>query len=185
LCPFCHSIEALGLYPITARVLFMPNRLRTDRPIERNQGPIIDLFGDTARTRIWNFLTLYAISSEYNKSEIARNSYVSWRSFNRVWPEIEKAGLLIEKKVGQSRLYRLNMKKLASQLMVKLADETAFQAATASLTPAERVPLLRSRDDVIMTGKSKSLRDQILVARGEVSKKELESWLRNRSKKIW
>jgi hypothetical protein len=120
----------------------MPARLRSDRPIEKNQGPLIDLFGDTARTRIWNFLTLYAASSEYSKSEIARNSYVSWRSFNRVWPEIVKSGLLMERRAGQSRLYRLDMNKVASQLIVRMADETAFATAVASLPTAQREPLM-------------------------------------------
>jgi DNA-binding transcriptional ArsR family regulator len=109
--------------------------------MEKNQGPVMDLFGDTARTRIWNFLTLYGASSEYSKSEIARNSYVSWRSFNRVWPSIAKAGLLLERRVGQSKLYRLDMTKSVCQLMVRLADETAFQTVVNSLPIGERLSL--------------------------------------------
>jgi DNA-binding transcriptional ArsR family regulator len=102
---------------------------------------MIDLFGDTARTRIWNFLLLYAMSSEYSKSEIARNSYVSWRSFNRVWPEIAKLGILNERRVGQSRLYRLNTDNSVAQLLVRLADETAFQSLASSMPLNERAAL--------------------------------------------
>lgn len=115
----------------------MPRRLRSERPAEKNHGPIIDLFGDTARTRIWNFLLLYAMSSEYSKSEIARNSYVSWRSFNRVWPDITKLGILNERKVGQSKLYRLNTDRQATQLLTKLADETMFQMLASHMPMRE------------------------------------------------
>lgn len=118
-------------------VLQMPHRLRSERPAEKDQGPIIDLFGDTARTRIWNFLLLYATSSEYSKSEIARNSYVSWRSFNRVWPEIAKLGILNERKVGQSKLFRLNTSNPVTQLLTRLSDETVFQTLALSMPMRE------------------------------------------------
>lgn len=119
----------------------MPHRLRSERPVEKNQGPVIDLFGDTARTRIWNFLLLYATSSDYSKSEIARNSYVSWRSFNRVWPSITKLGMLSERRAGQSKLYRLNTDHPATRLLTRLADETMFQMLASSMRePAMPIP---------------------------------------------
>jgi predicted transcriptional regulator with HTH domain len=107
----------------------MPKRLGSEIPELTTYG-LRTIFGDNVRTRILDFLTLYR-NSEYSMSEIARNSHVSWRSFNREFPVLIELGLV--KQVGLSgnaKLYKYsNPGNAFAECLVKLANEVALQAA--------------------------------------------------------
>jgi len=106
----------------------MPRKIRSERP-EKPELGLKTLFGDNVVIRVLDFLILYG-DSEYSMSEIARNSYISWRSFNRIWPIITALGIVTEtRKLGPSRMYKLNKESPITQNLTKLADEIAFHEA--------------------------------------------------------
>ncbi|MFQ5762424.1 MAG: hypothetical protein ACE5PO_05260 [Candidatus Bathyarchaeia archaeon] len=105
----------------------MPKQVATDTPELPSLG-LRTIFGDTVRARILDFLTLYR-DADYSMSEIARNSHVSWRSFNREFPQLVELDLVKEVgKRGPARLYRFaNPENPATNLLVKLANQVAIQ----------------------------------------------------------
>nr|MDO8134020.1 hypothetical protein [Candidatus Njordarchaeum guaymaensis] len=107
----------------------MPKRLSSEVP-ELPEYGLRTIFGDSVRARILDFLTLYR-DSAYSMSEIARNSHVSWRSFNREFSALVNLGLV--KQVGTSgraKLYRYaNPENIMAQYLVKLANQVAIRAA--------------------------------------------------------
>ena len=107
----------------------MPKRVKSEIP-ELPEYGLRTIFGDTVRTRILDFLTLYRQFS-YSMSEIARNSHVSWRSFNREFKALVDLGLVREVgKDGQARLYQyVNPGNAMAECLVKLANNVAIQAA--------------------------------------------------------
>lgn len=107
----------------------MPKRLISEVPDLPEHG-LRALCGDTVIARILDFLTLYR-GSTYSMSEIARNSHVSWRAFNRVWPRIVRLGVVIEesKSHPKLRLYKFNEKSPIAQALDKLATEVALLRA--------------------------------------------------------
>jgi DNA-binding transcriptional ArsR family regulator len=106
----------------------MPKRLRSEVPELPKYG-LRTIFGDTVRARILDFLTLYR-DSAYSMSEIARNSHVSWRSFNREFPTLVKLGLIEEAGVlGKAKLYKFaNSDNPLAQCLIKLANQVAINA---------------------------------------------------------
>jgi len=111
----------------------MPKRLSSDVPELPKYG-LKTIFGDSVRTRILDFLTLYR-GSEYSMSEIARNSHVSWRSFSREFPVLENLGLV--KQVGTSgraKLYKYaNPDNIMAECLVKLANKVALEEVKKEL----------------------------------------------------
>ena len=105
----------------------MPKHVSLDVPELPSLG-LRSIFGDTVRARILDFLTLYR-DADYSMSEIARNSHISWRSFNREFPEIVRLGLVKEVgKRGNARLYRFaNPGNLMATSLVKLANQVAIE----------------------------------------------------------
>ena len=107
----------------------MPKRISSEVPELPKYG-LRTIFGDSVRTRILDFLTLYR-DFPYSMSEMARNSHVSWRSFNREFKTLVDLGLV--KKVGQTgsaKLYRFaNPDNPIAECLVKLANQVALQMA--------------------------------------------------------
>lgn len=72
-----------------------------------------------------DFLSLYR-EFDYPKVEISRNSGVAWKTLYRVWPVLEKYGLVtLTRRIGRAKLYRLNLENP----VVKALNELAFQIA--------------------------------------------------------
>jgi len=87
------------------------------------------IFGDSALVRILDFLILYR-GSVYSMSEIARNSHVSWRAFNRVWPKIISLGVVKDEgRQGRAKLYRFNEESPLAKMFVKMTLEFALSQA--------------------------------------------------------
>lgn len=112
----------------------VPRRLSSEVPELPKYG-LRTVFGDSVRVRILDFLTLYR-DSAYSMSEIARNSHVSWRSFNREFPALVDLGLV--KQVGTSgraKLYKYaNPDNVMAECLVKLANKVAIEQATRELS---------------------------------------------------
>lgn len=105
----------------------MPRRLSSDVPELPKYG-LRTIFGDSVRVRILDFLTLYR-GSAYSMSEIARNSHVSWRSFNHVFPTLVDLGLV--KQVGtsgRSKLFKYaNPDNVMAECLVKIANKVTIE----------------------------------------------------------
>ena len=111
----------------------MPKRLSSEVPELPKYG-LRTIFGDSVRVRILDFLTLYR-DSAYSMSEIARNSHVSWRSFNREFPALVDLGLV--KQVGtwgRAKLFKYaNPSNVMAECLVKLANKAAVEQAEREL----------------------------------------------------
>jgi len=107
----------------------MPKRVTSEVP-ELPEYGLRTIFGDTVRARILDFLTLYR-DFPYSMSEIARNSHVSWRSFNREFGALVKLGLVKEVgRAGQAKLYQYNNpSNVMAECLIKIANQVALQAA--------------------------------------------------------
>jgi len=117
----------------------MPRRLTSEIP-ELPEYGLRTIFGDTVRARILDFLTLYR-DFAYSMSEIARNSHVSWRSFNREFDTLVNLGLVKEVgQVGRAKLYQYARSgNVMAECLVKVANEVALQAAKTS-PPKRTIP---------------------------------------------
>lgn len=111
----------------------MPRRLSSEVPELPKYG-LRTIFGDSVRVRILDFLTLYR-GSAYSMSEIARNSHVSWRSFNHEFPALVALGLV--KQIGTSgraKLYEYNNPdNIVAECLVKIANKVAIEEAERQL----------------------------------------------------
>ena len=104
----------------------MPKRLPSEVP-ELPEYGLRTIFGDWVITRLLDFLILYR-GSTYSMSEIARNSHVSWRSFNVMWPKLVKIGIVKEVKgVGPAKMYKLNEESPLVKELIKLSIAAALE----------------------------------------------------------
>jgi len=93
---------------------------------EANPPSLQKLFGDSAIAKILDFLTLYR-DFDYPKTEISRNSGVAWKTLYRIWPLLEKYGLVVKtREIGRAQMYRLNKESP----IAKALNELAFQIAS-------------------------------------------------------
>lgn len=92
---------------------------------EANPPSLRKLFQDSAVAKLLDFLTLYK-DFDYSKVEISRNSSVAWKTLYRIWPILEKYGLIVEtRRIGRARMFKLN----AENPVAKALWELAFQIA--------------------------------------------------------
>ena len=116
----------------------MPRRIPSEIP-ELPEYGLRTLLMDSVLIRILDFLILYR-GSAYSMSEIARNSHVSWRAFNRTWPKIISLGLVVS--VGESgaaKLYRFNEENPLGKMLVKMSTEFALAQVEKEVVRAVRV----------------------------------------------
>lgn len=68
----------------------------------------IRILGDTPKIRILNYL-IKVRGIDFSMSDIARNSNVGWATLSRMWKEfVELKVVIITRKVGRAKLYKLN-----------------------------------------------------------------------------
>jgi len=90
------------------------------------------LFGDTPSCRIIQFLSVHR-GSDYTLKEIARQTHVGYRTFYRFIPRlIELEVLKISRRVGASKLYRLNEESLIVKAIQKLSLEISMKKVEKS-----------------------------------------------------
>jgi len=79
----------------------------------------IELFGNTARTRILDFFLLHQ-EWDYPLTDIAKHAEVSWSSVNTIIPQfLELEVIKIARKVGRSTMYCLNTKNPVVKHLLK------------------------------------------------------------------
>lgn len=109
---------------------------------EANPPTLQRIFGDSAIARLLDYLTLYR-GLDFPKTEISRNSGVAWKTMWRLWPTIERYGLVKEtKRIGKAKMVTLN----TDSLIVRALNDLAFQIArhdNQSLQGEERQILVR------------------------------------------
>ncbi len=87
------------------------------------------LFGDTPSCRLIQFLSVHR-GSDYTLKEIARQTHVGYRTFYRFIPRlIELEVLKINRRVGASKLYRLNEESPIVKAIQKLSLEISMKKA--------------------------------------------------------
>lgn len=92
---------------------------------EANPPALQKLFSDSSIAKVLDFLTLYR-DFDYSKVEISRNSGVSWKTLYRIWPILEKYGLVVEtRRIGRATLYKLNVDNPIARALQKLALQVA------------------------------------------------------------
>ena len=92
---------------------------------EENPPALQKLFGDSSAAKILDYLTLFK-SLHYPKTEISKNSGVAWKTLYRIWPTLEKYGLVVRtRQIGRAELYKLN----EENPIAKALNELAFQIA--------------------------------------------------------
>lgn len=120
----------------------MPRRLPSEIP-ELPEYGLRTMLMDSVLTRILDFLILYR-GSVYSMSEIARDSHVSWRAFNRVWPKIISLGVVKDAgRQGKAKLYKFNEESPLAKMFIKITLEFALahieqKKELAAVVPAHK-----------------------------------------------
>src|SRR4030067_2142767 len=103
----------------------MTTKIDKNEITEANPTTLKKLFEDSSIARLLDFLTLYR-DFDYPKTEISRNSGVSWKTLYRLWPLLEKYELVIKtRQIGRATLYKLNPENQIAKALNKLALEIA------------------------------------------------------------
>ena len=71
------------------RCIRMATKIDKDEIAEANPPTLQKLFEDSSIAKLLDFLTLYK-DFDYPKTEISRNSGVSWKTLYRLWPILGK-----------------------------------------------------------------------------------------------
>ena len=103
----------------------MATKIDKDEIAEANPTKLQKLFADSSIAKLLDFLTLYK-DFDYPKTEISKNSGVSWKTLYRLWPLLEKYNLVVKtRQIGRATLYKLNTESPIAQALNKLALEIA------------------------------------------------------------
>ena len=87
-----------------------------------------DFVGDYPGTRLLEFL-IEGRFFDYTLTDISEKSGVSWTTLNRIWPKIVKNKIvIITRKIGKIKLYKLNMENPAVIKLVELFDSLLEQS---------------------------------------------------------
>ena len=88
--------------------------------IKENKSVFLEVFGDTPKLRVLDFL-IENHFFDYPMTEIARESNVSYNSIKVFFKEWIKGGILVKtRKVGKSDYYKLNIKNVFVNNLIKL-----------------------------------------------------------------
>ena len=108
-------------------------------------GPLERLFNGSALAQILDFLTTFR-EWDYSKSDIAKNSGVSFRTALSLLEKLEALGLIKQtRRVGRAQMYRLDLENEAAKALVALTHELAMieakQMVKEELAKAEVPPI--------------------------------------------
>ncbi len=66
--------------------------------------------GDTARSRVMEFLVTFAVEDDYSMMDIAKHSKVSYATLKNLWKEfIKEKRVVFTRNVGKAKMYKLNV----------------------------------------------------------------------------
>ena len=96
----------------------------------------VEYFGDYPLIRVLDFLIL-GRDMDYSMTEIAKNSGVGWTSFSEIWPQlIKKEVVIFTRKIGNAKLYRLNIKNPWVKELIKM-DKIITKLETEKMISGE------------------------------------------------
>jgi hypothetical protein len=99
--------------------------MKKNESAEANPPTLQRLFEDSSMAKLLDFLTLYK-DFDYPKTEISKNSGVSWKTLYRIWPLLEKYELVVKtRQIGRAILYKLNTESPIAKTLHTLALEIA------------------------------------------------------------
>lgn len=111
-------------------------------------GPLERLFNGFALAQILDFLTTFR-KWDYSKSDIAKNSGVSFRTALNLLEKLEALDLIKQtRRVGRAQMYKLNLENEAAKALVALTHELAITEARRIAKEA----LAKARIPPISTG---------------------------------
>src|SRR4030065_685943 len=103
----------------------MATKIDKDEITEINPPTLQKLFEDSSIAKLLDFFTLYR-DFDYPKTEISRNSGVSWKTLYRLWPLLEKYELVTKtRQIGRATLYKLNIESPIAKALNRLSLEIA------------------------------------------------------------
>ena len=103
----------------------MASKIDKDEITETNPPTLQKLFEDSSIAKLLDFFTLYR-DFDYSKTEISKNSGVSWKTLYRLWPLLEKYELVLKtRQIGRATLYKQNTESPIAKALNKLALEIA------------------------------------------------------------
>jgi hypothetical protein len=116
---------------------------------EANPPTLQKLFKDSSIAKLLDFLTLYK-DFDYPKTEISKNSGVSWKTLYRLWPLLEKYNLVVKtRQIGRATLFKLNTENPIAQALNKLALETAAFGVNEELTRQTKEQKTQEKNETI------------------------------------
>ncbi len=77
-------------------------------PLNKATSEFMELFGDTPKIRVLEFLLIYR-NIDHSIGSIAKGAGINRITLFRIWHELEKTGLIIQtRKIGNAKLFTLN-----------------------------------------------------------------------------
>jgi len=90
---------------------------------------LLEYLGNHPKLRIIDFL-IDNRPFDYSRNEIMEGSGVSRNTFYKLWPTIERTGLVTRtRKIGRAELYKLNEDNTVVKELLKLDEALSRQAA--------------------------------------------------------
>ena len=124
-------------------------KIEKDEIAGANPPTLQKLFEDSSIAKLLDFLTLYK-DFDYPKTEISRNSGVSWKTLYRLWPLLEKYNLVVKtRQIGRATLFKLNTENPIAQALNKLALETAAFGVNEELTRQTKEQKTQEKNETI------------------------------------
>ena len=95
----------------------------------RNSSLLLEYLGNHPKLRIIDFL-IDNKPFDYSRNEIMEGSGVSRNTFYKLWPTIERTGLIKKtRKIGRAELYKLNEDNTVVKELLKLDGALSKEAA--------------------------------------------------------
>lgn len=82
----------------------------------------LDFLGNNPTIKILEYL-ISGRELDYSLTDIAENSNVSWTTLHRIFPNMEKQGIVIKtREIGRAKLYKLNQENEEVKMLIGLHD---------------------------------------------------------------
>ncbi|MEM2943072.1 MAG: hypothetical protein QXT81_06585 [Candidatus Bathyarchaeia archaeon] len=95
----------------------------------KDNSLLLEYLGNHPKLRILDFL-IDNRPFDYSRNEIMEGSGVSRNTFYKLWPTIERAGLIKKtRKIGRAELYKLNEDNTVVKELLKLDEVLSREAA--------------------------------------------------------
>ncbi len=86
-------------------------------------------FGEYPLIKILDFL-IYSRDFDYSITEIAQNSKINFQTLKKIWPKLEKDGIVIStRKLGGIKLYKINITNQTVKKLIELNNFLSWEYA--------------------------------------------------------